>query len=353
MKILSRYTGINTVRAILTVLLVIVAIDTLGALVDGIGDLRNQYVFSELLLYLALTLPERLYEHIPLASLIGCIIGLGAMAGNSELVILRATGISLVRIVGFVLKPVIALIIAGVLIGELIVPYTTQLAENRRTLMRSDMGEQLVDTGLWTKEGNEFIHFTAIYPNGTLYGVSRYHFDAEQRLQQVSFSQKVSFQGNYWLEEDGRVTSFLKNRVDISTFDRRRWESSLNPELLTLVALPPNLLGIESLYHYAAYLDSQNNDSSRHRLSFWSKVLQPVTIASLVLVAISFVFGPLRQVTMGFRVFVGVLVGVVFNTVQDILGPASLVYGFSPLVAVLLPAAVLALIGLLLLKKAG
>jgi len=82
-------------------------------------------------------------------------------------------------------------------------------------------------------------------------------------------------------------------------------------------------------------------------------VLQPVVTAALVLMAISFIFGPLRSVTLGQRVFTGVLVGFTFRIAQDLLGPSSLVFGFSPLFAVLVPTAICALAGFWLLRRAG
>lgn len=72
-----------------------------------------------------------------------------------------------------------------------------------------------------------------------------------------------------------------------------------------------------------------------------------------MLMAISFIFGPLRSVTLGQRVFTGVLVGFVFKIGQDLLGPSSLVFGFPPLLAVLIPAAICALAGLVMLRRAG
>ena len=74
---------------------------------------------------------------------------------------------------------------------------------------------------------------------------------------------------------------------------------------------------------------------------------------SLVMIAISFIFGPLRQVTVGFRIFTGVIVGIVFRTSQDLLGPSSLIFGFSPLIAVLVPILVCTLLGLLLLRRSA
>lgn len=74
--------------------------------------------------------------------------------------------------------------------------------------------------------------------------------------------------------------------------------------------------------------------------------------AALVLMAISFIFGPLRSVTLGQRVFTGVLVGFVFRIAQDLLGPSSQVFGFPPLLAVVIPAGICALAGVWLLRRA-
>jgi lipopolysaccharide export system permease protein len=92
-------------------------------------------------------------------------------------------------------------------------------------------------------------------------------------------------------------------------------------------------------------------NANYYMLEFWRKIFQPLSILSLVLVAISFVFGPLREVTMGFRVFAGVIVGVIFWTLQELLGPASLVYNFSGLIAVVVPIVLSTLFGIALLRR--
>ena len=110
---------------------------------------------------------------------------------------------------------------------------------------------------------------------------------------------------------------------------------------------------MDSLHRYVQFLEQQKRDTSTYQLALWSKLLQPLTIIALVLVGISFVFGPLRESTMGFRIFIGVVTGVLFRIGQDMLGPSSLVFGFPPVIAVLLPIVVCMLVGLLLLRRAG
>jgi len=137
----------------------------------------------------------------------------------------------------------------------------------------------------------------------------------------------------------------------VHQYDWRRWDTELSPKLLNVLVLTPDALSIQNLYSYAQYLQQQELDSSEYWLAFWKKLLQPLATASLVLIAVSFIFGPLREVTMGQRIFTGVIVGIVFRTSQDLLGPASLVFGFSPLIAVALPLVVCGGVGIYLLRK--
>lgn len=109
---------------------------------------------------------------------------------------------------------------------------------------------------------------------------------------------------------------------------------------------------MRSLHYYTHYLQEQNLTASNYSLAFWQKLLQPLATASLVLIAISFVFGPLRSVTMGQRIFTGVVFGIVFVLLQKLLGPSSLVFGFPPLIAVMIPILACIALGIYLLRRA-
>ena len=130
------------------------------------------------------------------------------------------------------------------------------------------------------------------------------------------------------------------------------WETSLEPDSLAFLVSDPSDLAPSKLYRYTNYLQSQGLDNAPYRLAFWQKCLQPVAMLSLVLIALSFVFGPLRSVTMGFRIFVGVIIGICFQFAQNLLGPSSIIYGFSPIIAVCLPIAVCFAVGGYLLARA-
>jgi len=350
---LDRYIGVQVFLAILSVLGIIVGLALLFAFIDELGDVEGSYGLGDVLQYVLLTSPRRLYEMLPMAALIGCLIGLGTLASSSELTIMRAAGVSLGRIVLAVMKPMLVLLVAGILIGEYVAPWSEDLAQARRSLAQGAGEAQSSKRGLWHRQENEFVHVNAVQPGGVLVGVTRYRFDEERRLLSSSFARRASYQGDYWQLQNISTTHFRGDHTEVLRAAEERWDVQLTPQLLGTVVMEPESLSITGLWRYIHYLGEQGLNNGRYWLAFWNKVLQPAVTVALVLLAISFIFGPLRSVTLGQRIFTGVVVGFVFRIIQDLLGPASQVFGFSPLLAVVLPAAVCALIGVWLLRRAG
>ncbi|MCE5362503.1 LPS export ABC transporter permease LptG [Pseudomonas anguilliseptica] len=350
---LDRYIGAQVFVAILGVLGIIVGLALLFAFIDELGDVEGGYSLLDASWYVLLTAPRRLYEMLPMAALIGCLIGLGSLASNSELTIMRAAGVSIGRIVWAVMKPMLVLMLVGVLIGEYLAPYTENQAQATRAMAQGGGEAQTAKRGLWHRQGQEYVHINAVQPNGVLFGVTRYRFDENKRMLSASFARRAQYEGDHWQLEEVATTHFQERSSEVIKQDRERWDVELTPQLLGTVVLAPDALSITGLWGYIHYLAEQGLNNSQYWLSFWTKVLQPLVTAALVLMAISFIFGPLRSVTLGQRVFTGVLVGFVFRIAQDLLGPSSLVFGFSPLFAVLIPAGICALAGVWLLRRAG
>ena len=232
-------------------------------------------------------------------------------------------------------------------------PATESAAQANRSLAQGSGDAQSARHGLWHRQGDEFIHVNSVQPNGLLYGVTRYHFDKERHMLSASFAKRAEFDKDHWQLSDVTTTVFHEKNTEVVTAPVERWDVALSPQLLSTVVMAPESLSISGLWGYIHYLADQGLNNGRYWLAFWVKVLQPLVTAALVLMAISFIFGPLRSVTLGQRVFTGVLVGFTFRIAQDLLGPSSLVFGFSPLFAVLVPASICALAGLWLLRRAG
>ncbi len=351
MRQIKKYIAQSVWGAVVGVLLVIVALDFIAGLVDELSDLKDQYGFAEAMIYVLLSIPSSIVEYLPLSSLVGCLIGLGVLASSSELVVIRAAGVSVNQIIWATFRPVFVFILVGGLIGEYIAPYADQYADSRRALALGHKQALQSERGVWNREGNEFMHFNAVLPNGKLFGVTRFKFDENGSLQEARFADSAIYQGDHWFEQDVKVTRFEEHGLVVSHEPNGRWESEVSPSLLNVLVLDPDDLPMSRLMDYSSYLDRQNLDSTEYRLAFWRKALQPLATLSLVMIAISFILGPLRQVTMGFRVFIGVIVGLSFQMSQRLLGPSSIIWGFAPVLAVLIPIGICFVVGVVLVRR--
>ncbi|WP_116365207.1 LPS export ABC transporter permease LptG [Parahaliea mediterranea] len=352
MRGLDRYLARTVVLATALVLAIIVGLDAVTAFIDESGDISESYTALEVLIYVVLTLPGRLYEFTPFATMIGCLVGLGQLASSSELVVMRAAGVSIARIVWIVMKPTLVIALVAFLLGEYVAPRAEQLAQSRRAIAQNP-GEGVAGRhGLWNREGDTFLHFNALDPDGEVFGVILLQFDERLQLQSALRAQSATFAGDHWQMHQAVRTDFSSWQTTRTPYDTLRWDTAITPELLTMEVVSPDKLPLVDLYRYSRYLAQQGLEAEDFELAMWRKLLQPLTVAGLVLVAISFIFGPLRDGTLGFRIFAGVLVGIVFRTSQDLLGPASLVFGFAPLYAALVPVLLSMGVGLLLLRRA-
>ncbi len=352
MRKLSRYVSTTVFNAITMTLIVFVSLFFIFTLIDQLQGMRGNYTAYEALIYVLLKIPDGMNTLIPFSCLIGCLAGLGSLATSSELVIIRAAGVSTKRIVWMALKPALIFMLLQFVLAEFIAPYSEQTAINRKAVAVGYAVKQSQQK-LWNHEKNEFMHFDAVLPSGVIYGLSRYHLNDDYHLMSASFTKQATYQGDHWQEEDIAITHLDKESTRVEKLVSRRWDTQLTPDLLNVLVLDPDNLSVRNLYYYTNYLREQKIVNNDYSLAFWKKTLEPLATASLVLIAISFVFGPLRSVTMGQRVFTGVMFGVVFLIAQRLFGPSSIVFGFSPLLAVLIPILICFAIGLVLLRRSN
>jgi len=350
-SLLSRYVGRVVLLTMMTVLLVLVGIDGLAAFIDESGSTSATYTLAGAGAYVLLTLPARVVEFTPYACLIGALLGLGQLAGNSELVVMRANGMSRLRLVGLAVQPALLLSLMAVLVGEFVVPGTERQAQALRAVAQSGGDLMVGRHGLWNRDGNTFMHFSAVRSRRTAVGITLLEFDDRRKLERLVSAQTARYLDGYWVLEQVRETHFDQSRVEVQSFATRRWDTRITPDLLAIGIIKPANLSIQGLWTYGRYLRAQGLDAGDYALALWRKMLLPLAVVSLVVVASAFIFGPIRDGSLGFRLVLGVVIGIVFRTSQDLLGPASMVFGFAPIYAVLVPIVLCLLIGLLLLRR--
>ncbi|WP_163558303.1 LPS export ABC transporter permease LptG [Halomonas sp. NO4] len=349
---LDRYIARNVLGAILVVQVVLLGLDLVITYINDLEDVSGDYGAFQVLQYLFMRLPWRLYQYAPVAVLIGALIGLGSMASSNELTVMRAAGRSLVRILWGVMKPVLVVVVLLLLIAEYVSPRTEQFASAWRLEKLQGEGAVLTQRGAWQREGDSIYRFGAIRADDTVLDLTRYRFEGHA-LREATVAQRAVWQDGAWQLEDVATTRFLEGRTEVERHATRPWDTQLSPDQLDRLLREVQSQAPSELWAHASYLRAQGLDATQPLLYFWQKLLMPLTMASLVLVAASFVFGPLRTVAAGTRVFYGVITGLTFKYLQDLLAPASTVFGFSPAWAVLAPTLLCAALGLYMLRRSG
>ncbi|MEN4984151.1 LPS export ABC transporter permease LptG [Acinetobacter modestus] len=351
-RIVAKHVTKTTVLAMLGTTLVLSFLQILFTYLGELGSLKPTYNAWQAFLYVIWGAPSYLYDILPVAALIGSVLGLGALASNSELIVMRSVGISLWRIVGWVMRSALLLIVLSFVLSEWVIPYTNEKAQSiKKQRSVAALGEV---KGYWSREGQRFIYIDYANSQGQLRNIQAIDFDQNYRLQSFVTAEKGQFlkDGQWTLEKSHQVDLLAQGNVIKTDHEQQALGLALQPKYVHMVTLDPDDLSPSQLISFMQYLSEYSQVPKTYELAFWKKVTSPFALITLVLIACSFIFGPLRQQSMGFRLVIALFTGLGFFYLQDFLGYASLVYAPSPAWFVLLPVVLMFIMGSYLLYRA-
>ncbi len=352
MRILDLYIGRIIASTTFLTLCVFVFLSGIIKFVEQIRSVgKGSYDLSHAALYVLYAVPRDVELFFPMSALIGGLIGIGMLASNSELVVMQAAGLSRLNIIKSVMKSATVLIFISMIVGEWIAPVGE--ASARQIKAQAISGGSLISSvgGTWAKDGDYFVHINEVEDTGTLNGVQIYRFDEQLKLSSWLSADKAIYQKKSWMLVNVVDTFIADQKVTTETSQIKDWNSSLTPDKLGVVTVKPESLSIRGLLEYLDYLEENQQDPSRYQLAFWRKIAQPATVAVMLLLALSFIFGPLRSVSMGARITMGVATGILFFITNEVLGSVSLVYQLSPMLGALMPSIIFTSIALYFMKK--
>jgi lipopolysaccharide export system permease protein len=353
MRIIDAYIGRILASTTFITLVVFVSVGGIIKFVEQMKAVgRGNYDVSHAALYVLYAVPRDIEVFFPMATLIGGLIGMGMLASNSELVVMQAAGLSKLDIIKSVMKTAAVLIVISMAVGEWLAPSGEVAARQIRAQAISGGSLISAKNGVWAKDGDNFIHIGEVKDQGRLKNVQVYRFNQQLKLDSWLSAESALYQDNAWQLINVKETQIEQKKITTQNFDFKQITSSLTPEKLGVVTVKPESLSIRGLLNYLDYLSANNQDQSRYLLAFWRKIIQPITVGVMLLVALSFIFGPLRSVSMGARIMMGVFTGILFYLSNQVLGSLSLVYQFPPLLGALMPSVIFVSLSLYLMRKA-
>lgn len=321
MSILFRYVSREVLAASLLAMLVLVS---LFAFFDFLGELshahRATYTPMVAALFVAMNLPARLYELMPLAVLIGGLFAWGRLSLSSEFSVMRSAGLATSRLVIWMLT--LGLAIGGVtlLFGEYVTPYAERAAQQMKVRATSGIVAQEFPTGLWAKDGRTFINIRELHPDASLVDVRLYEFDAEFNLELMRRAESAKWQDEHWVLQQVTQTLVDEQGTRSSRLDSLPWTSAVTPDLLAVLMVVPERMSLSALHAYIQHLDENRQDSKRYRIAFWSKLTYPLSALVMLVLALVFAFHPPRHGGTGGRLLTGILLGLGFHLSNRVVG---------------------------------
>ncbi|MDG6242488.1 LPS export ABC transporter permease LptG [Glaesserella parasuis] len=330
MNVLERYIGRTILASIMLTLFMLVG---LGAIIKFVEEFRSvgrgSYDGLHAAYYTLLTMPRDIETFFPIAALLGSLMGLGGLASRSELVVMQSAGFSRFRIGLAVMKTAIPLMVITMIMGEWGVPQTEQYARNMRSIAQSGGSMLATQGGFWAKDGNDFIYIRQIQDERNLNNILIYQFD-NQVLKSIKQAEKATYSEQGWLLQKVDKSEIHESGITQTRETDQTWKTSITPSKLGIASLKPESLSISGLADYVGFLKDTGQDPKRFEITFWRKVFQPISMAVMMLLAISFIFGPLRSSTMGAKILIGILAGFVFYVANIVFGNLSLVVSWLP-----------------------
>jgi len=339
MRTLRRYLATEIAAATALVFAALLMLFAFFDLVDQLKDLgRGAYNMRRIAIYVALSVPDHVYELFPVAALIGTLFALAQLVAGSEYTVMRTAGVSTARFTTMLAGVGMLFAALTFIIGEFIAPPAQQLAQRVRSQSITGLVAQEFSSGLWIKDGRSFINVVEVLPDSTLRGVRIYEFDGEYRLRSISFARQGVYQSDrLWQLKGITQTRFEDMKTSVREIAESSWQSVLDPALISVLLVKPEQMSAWSLYTYAQHLRENRQKALRYEIALWVKLTYPLAVLVMMVLALPFAHFQGRQTGVGAKIFAGIMLGIAFHFVNRLSSHLGLLNDWPPLASALTP----------------
>lgn len=339
MKTLAKYLAKEIASS---TLVVFVALLMLWAFYDFLQELPSlrQLNVAQLMILIGATVPSYSYELLPIAALIGTLFALAQLASNSEYSVMRTAGVSVAQIAAVVTAVGLGIASVVFVVGEYVVPRSEQIAQRIRAATGSrPFIARAFQSGFWFKDGSTFINIASVLPDGSLRGVRVFEYSDVVTLSRQVMAERAKFvDGQQWTLEKATETFFDAKGVRVAQHPQLDWTTVLTPNMLSVLQIAPERLSLTGLWEYIGHLRANNQDARRFEAALWAKFVYPLATCVLMLIALPFAQLQQRSGGVGGRIFVGILLGLVFIIFNRLFAYLALLYQWPPFLGAVLPA---------------
>jgi lipopolysaccharide export system permease protein len=353
MKILRRYLASEVTVAVSLVLAALLMLLAFFDLVQEVGDLgRGGYRLKHVALHVLLSVPNHMYEALPIAVLIGTLFALAQLVASSEYVVIRTSGVSLTRLSLALLGLGSLFAVITFVCGEFVGPPAEQLAYRLRSHAIAGIIAQEFRSGLWVKEGHNFVNVGQVTADAELRSVRIYEFDEAYRLRALKLADHGRYVGGRtWKLGNVVETLFDKSGARVQRIPELDWISVLEPRLLSTLVVRPNQMSAWTLYSYSQFLRDNKQNARRYEVALWTKLMYPVAVLVMMLLAVPFAFFQKRQGGVGAKIFAGIMLGLAFIIMNRLSGTLAILHEWPAVLGATLPTLLLLTLALVMMWR--
>lgn len=303
-------------------------------------------------------LPSVVVLTLPMSCLLGCLLGFGSLAANSEITALKASGLSFGRIV----RPVVwtALIVALLvfLMGETLVPLGARAVQNVMTRELVAARPALLQQGVFLRTpvggGDDMLYIERLDSSkGEMSGVVLQHLE-KAKLTQVTTAERGLWRDGRWDLYNGRVFDLTpEGKVNLRmTFQTQSLTLGLTPRQLAKTTEDPDDMSVVRLGEYISLLEKQGQAVQALKVTWHLKFALPLSCLFLALVGATVGAGGHRRggASVGFGQ--SVLIVFVYYLVMTLARSLGGAGKMPPLLAAWLPNLLFALAAFWLVRRA-
>jgi lipopolysaccharide export system permease protein len=353
-QILGNYIVRTIIGYTALVMLVLVALGALFLFIGQQDDIgTGGYTATQALLFVALSLPSHLFDLLPIGTLIGALLGLGSLARGSELVVMRASGVTTARFCAWLAVAGFILGVAMVGLGEFVAPPLEKYARQLKVFSKYSEFSFAGNRGAWVRDGDTIISVEQQSADARYGGVQVFRFDPQRRLLAVGRAESASVDdANGWRLEGYVETRFTNGGTETERVAVKQVRTTLSAEFLGLAVVEPETMGLRDLRAYIAHLQRNDLDATAFEAAFWARIARVAALLFVVMLALPFALGPMRDSGQGARTVVGILIGAGFVLLSRTLESSGRLFDLSPWIVGWGPTLLLAALTTVLLARA-
>lgn len=341
MQIINRYLFNAITGATALVILVLLS---LGAFIEFVGQLddlgQGSYDLWKAIQYVGLKMPRLVVGLLPVSVLLGSLLGLGALASGSELIIMRAAGVSPMRMARSVAATGIIIALIGGGIAEFMAPQMDLYARQMRAVAKSGEAD-IAGSSAWLRDGNLIFNVRPSIDGIDFGGVYVFRVGSGVFLSGIGRGDSVqSDEDEAWSLSNYKESEFVDRGVVIGTDVEQDRVAKLT-DLLAITAVRESSLTGQELWAYVQHLKANGLDADRYEIALWTRAATIVGVAAMCVLALPFVFGSLRSTGAGARMIIGVLIGLGYFLLNRTFADSSAVFDLSPVLVAWLPTVLL------------